>query len=95
MQERNKHNGKNGYDFVNPTHYKKNSIEVIDMMVAIHGPAKVADYCEITAFKYRMRMGHKPDQPIEREMEKVNWYEAKAVQLRELSKNIKVFNSIK
>jgi hypothetical protein len=36
----------------------------------------------MTAFKYRMRAGKKPDQPIERDMEKAKWYDNKANELR-------------
>lgn len=70
------------YDFVNPDHYKQFSIEAIDMMVAIWGKESTALHCEMCAFKYRIRMGVKPDQPIERDLEKVNWYMAKAKELR-------------
>ena len=51
-------------------------------MVAIWGKEKVADYCTISAFKYRARIGNKPDQPVERELEKIKWYENKAKELR-------------
>lgn len=72
-----------GYDYINPNHYKGTfSKEVIDMMVDVWGKEKVADYCEINAFKYRMRLGNKPDQPIERDYEKAKWYENKAKELR-------------
>lgn len=70
------------YDFINPNHYKNYSVEVINMMVAIYGKEKVANYCELNAFKYRMRAGTKPDQPIERDLEKEKWYLAKANELR-------------
>ena len=70
------------YDYINPNHYKKGSKEVIDMMVAIWGKEYVSVHCEITAFKYRMRLGSKPDQPIERDLEKAKWYEEKAKELR-------------
>ena len=52
------------YDFINPSHYKKFSIEVIDMMERIWGKGATAIHCEMCAFKYRMRMGEKPEQPI-------------------------------
>ena len=58
------------YDFINPDHYKNYSKEVIEMMIDIYGAEKVAIYCELNAFKYRMRAGTKPDQPIERDFEK-------------------------
>ena len=70
------------YDFINPDHYKKYSVEVIDMMIAIYGKEKTAAYCELNAFKYRMRMGEKPEQPINRDLEKEKWYINKANELR-------------
>lgn len=70
------------YDFINPDHYKKYSVEVIDMMIAIYGKEKTAAYCELNAFKYRMRMGEKPEQPIDRDLEKEKWYINKAIELR-------------
>lgn len=71
-----------GYDFINPDHYKNSSIEVIDMMVAVWGEEAVIKHCEMCAFKYRMRLGLKPDQPIERDLDKARWYETKANELR-------------
>lgn len=69
------------YDFINPDHYKNYSKEVIDMMISIYGKTKVAIYCELNAFKYRMRAGTKPEQPIERDFEKEKWYLNKAKEL--------------
>lgn len=65
-----------------PAHYNTYPMETIDMMVAIWGKEKVADWCEITAFKYRMRMGTKPDNSIEQDLKKEQWYLNKAKQLR-------------
>ena len=73
---------KEEYDFVNPEHYKRGSMEVIDMMKLLWGTEALILHCEITAFKYRMRAGTKPDQPIERELEKARWYDEKAKKLR-------------
>lgn len=71
------------YNFVDhPTHYNTYDIEVIEMMQRIWGDEKVADWCEITAFKYRMRLGSKPDNPIKQDLEKEQWYIAKAKELR-------------
>lgn len=70
------------YDHINPNHYKKGRKEVWQMMVDIWGPELFIAHCEMTAFKYRMRMGEKPDQPAERDLEKSNWYEAKAAELK-------------
>ena len=65
-----------------PSHYNTYPMETISMMVAIWGKEKVADWCEITAFKYRMRMGTKPDNSIEQDLKKENWYLNKAKELR-------------
>jgi hypothetical protein len=36
----------------------------------------------MNAFKYRMRLGDKPEQPIERDLEKAKWYENMAKKYR-------------
>lgn len=70
------------YDHVNPAHYKSSSVETIEKMRRIYGDGLTMIYCEMTAFKYRERLGLKPDQPIEQELGKVRWYEKKAQELR-------------
>jgi hypothetical protein len=70
------------YDFINPNHYKQGSKEVIEMMELIWGKENLIAYCEMNAFKYRMRLGLKPEQSVERDLEKANWYSAKAKELR-------------
>ena len=72
---------KQDYDSINPDHYKAQSIEVIEMMRRIWGDEAVKTYCEINAFKYRMRAGNKPGQPLGQEIEKAQWYEQKAKEL--------------
>lgn len=76
---------KYNYDFVNPEHYKKGNKEVIDMMLDIWGVEKLIAHCEMCAFKYRMRIGEKPSQPIEQDLKKANWYENKAKELKTLN----------
>ena len=72
------------YEMVDsPTHYNTYSVETIDMMVRVFGKEKVADFCEINAFKYRMRMGTKPDNSIEQDLKKEQWYLNKAKELRQ------------
>ena len=71
------------YDYINPAHYQEFSIEVIDMMAAIWGKEATATHCEMCAFKYKLRAGSKPDQPIERDLEKAAWYLSKAKELRD------------
>lgn len=70
------------YDFINPNHYKNFSKETIEMMEDIWGTVAVINHCEMCAFKYRMRLGSKPDQPIDRDLDKARWYETKASELR-------------
>ena len=72
------------YDYVNPTHYKNFNKETIDMMLDIWGKEKLIAHCEMCAFKYRMRLGSKPNQPIERDLEKAKWYETKALELKKV-----------
>lgn len=40
------------------------------MMVSIYGIEATATWCEMTAFKYRMRVGTKPDNPVEQDLDK-------------------------
>lgn len=65
-----------------PAHYKAHSKEVIDMMVDIWGTEKVIIYCEINAFKYRMRAGLKDINKINEDIKKAMWYEKKADELK-------------
>jgi len=52
------------------------------MMKLLWGTEALILHCEMTAFKYRMRAGRKPDQSIERDLEKARWYDDKAKKLR-------------
>jgi len=74
--------GQKIYDYINPSHYKKSNKEVFEMMIDIWGKDAYIAHCEMCAFKYRMRLGEKPEQPIERDLEKAKWYENKAKELR-------------
>jgi hypothetical protein len=67
-------------DPINPAHYQQFSVETIDMMVRIWGKEAVGMHCEITAFKYALRMGFKD--PLEQDAKKRDWYLAKAAELR-------------
>ena len=72
------------YEMVDhPTHYNQYDIEVIDMIVRIWGPEIAALWCDITAFKYRMRMGTKPDNSIEQDIKKEQRYLKKSKEIRE------------
>lgn len=71
------------YEMVNhPSHYNNSSIETIEKMIRIWGKEQTAIWCEMTAFKYRERIGSKPDNSLEQEMGKIRWYESKAQELR-------------
>lgn len=65
-----------------PLHYNNYSVECVDMMERIWGAEATALWCEMTAFKYRMRMGTKPSNPIQQDLEKELWYLRKAKELR-------------
>lgn len=59
-----------------PSYYESyNDKEVYQMMVDIWGEEKFIAFCEMNAFKYRMRMGKKPGESLEKEMSKVVVYE--------------------
>lgn len=62
------------YDFVNPSHYKKFGKETYQMMIDIWGKEAYIAHCEMCAFKYKLRAGEKPDQPVDRDLDKANWY---------------------
>lgn len=66
-------------DNINPSHYQQFSKETWEMMVDIWGPIAFKKHCEMTAFKYRMRAGHKND-AVE-DLNKAKWYEDKAKEI--------------
>ena len=68
-------------DDINPSHYRRYPIESIDMMESIFGTAATLNYCIITAFKYRMRLGHKDN--FAQDLAKEEWYLNKAKELTE------------
>jgi hypothetical protein len=74
---------KENYDFVNPDHYRSFEKQVWEMMVDIWGVEAYIKHCEINAFKYKMRLGNKPGQSIQNDLDKANWYLNKAKELRE------------
>jgi hypothetical protein len=59
------------YEMVeHPSHYNKYDVECIEMMRRIWGNEAVAIWCKLTAFKYRMRLGEKPDNSIQQDLNK-------------------------
>ncbi len=78
------------YDFINPQHYvQDDGRQTWEHMVDKWGEEQTALWCEMTAFKYQDRIGKKPGEDVEREQNKIKWYEDKAVELRELAKKKK------
>ena len=73
------------YDYAKADHYRVFPIETIDLMEKIWGLEAVKQWCEITAFKYRMRLGYKPSNSVEIDLKKEKWYLDKA---KEISKRI-------
>lgn len=71
------------YENVNhPKHYNNYDIEVIDMMEKIWGINATINFCQMNAFKYRMRMGTKPNNEINEDIKKEQWYLNKAKELK-------------
>lgn len=69
-------------DKTDPSHYKNQSIEVWEMMIRIWGKEKFIAFCEMNAFKYRLRLGSKEGESIEDDIKKAQWYEQRANELR-------------
>lgn len=69
-------------DMVNhPSHYNlPDRKECIDEMIDIYGLKDVAKWCEITAYKYKYRAGHKGS--VVEDMSKAAWYTVKACELK-------------
>lgn len=64
-----------------PSHYNlPNRKECIDEMIDIYGLKDVAKWCEITAYKYKYRAGHKGS--VVEDMSKATWYTIKAHELK-------------
>ena len=63
------------YEMVNhPSHYNRYDVEAIEMMRSIWGDKETEIFCKLTAFKYRMRMGTKPGNSLQQDLDKENFY---------------------
>ena len=71
----------NGDAINHPTHYNEWSVEVIDMLEKVYGKAATSQWCEMTAFKYTLRMGFKPGETVEENLAKRDWYLQKSREL--------------
>lgn len=64
-----------------PSHYNlPDRKECIDEMIDIYGLKDVAKWCEITAYKYKYRAGHKDS--FTQDIQKASWYMVKARELK-------------
>lgn len=64
-----------------PSHYNlPDRKECIDEMIDIYGLKDVAKWCEITAYKYKYRAGHKDS--FTQDIQKASWYTIKAHELK-------------
>lgn len=59
----------------NAAHYDTDRLNSIIKIERIWGTAATMLFCEITAFKYKERVGKKDTDSIEQELLKANWYE--------------------
>jgi len=67
----------------NPAHYQSiQGKEVWEMMVDVWGVPSFLLFCEMNAFKYRMRAGKKDGSSAHEDIRKALWYEDKARQLK-------------
>lgn len=59
----------------NATHYNENRLNAINKYERVYGTLGVMVFCEITADRYRERIGKKDNQSLEQEVLKISWYE--------------------
>ena len=63
------------YEMVNhPSHYNRYTIEAVEMARRIWGDEAMKTAAEITAFFYRMRLGLKPENSVEQELAKEDFF---------------------
>jgi len=73
------------YEYVNsPAHYvQEDGRETWERMLDLWTKEEVALWCEMTVFKYQDRLGKKPNETVDRDQGKIDWYTNKAKELRE------------
>ena len=76
-----KSNSSNYDEKGNAKHYTTTRLDLFEIYERSWGTCALMTFCEMTALKYRMRLGHK-DQPLEQEMKKILWYEKAAKHYR-------------
>lgn len=65
-----------------PSHYLKNGMECIDVMIEKFGTEAVINFCECNEFKYLWRAGLKEGNSAETDRAKAAWYRKKAEELK-------------
>lgn len=84
------------YEMVNhPNHYNRYSVEAVEMARRIWGDEALITAAEITAFFYRMRMGLKPENSVQQELDKENFWLNYAKKLRDGNTGTEVDNNNK
>lgn len=73
VQENKLTHDKNG----NSSHYKQGRIDVMVMLERVYGTEAAMLFCEMNAFKYRLRLGHKNQDASD--LIKIKWYEKAAL----------------
>lgn len=63
-----------------PSHYKNGKYEAIDIMIDVFGKDKVANFCELNAFKYLWRANNKGTNIQDKK--KAIWYLNKYIELK-------------
>lgn len=56
-------------------YYDQDRLNTIRTMEQVYGTRSVLAFCECNVLKYRLRLGKKPEQTVERELTKARWYE--------------------
>ena len=63
------------YEMVNhPSHYNRYPIEAVEMARKIWGDEAMYTAAQITAFFYRMRLGLKPENSVEQDLNKEDFW---------------------
>jgi hypothetical protein len=77
------------YDYVNPQHYvQEDGRQTWEHMVDEFGLYETAVFCKLNAYKYADRIGKKPNEDVEREQAKIDWYLSKADELFDINERL-------
>ena len=68
----------------NPKYYEVIDMEVFEIMEKLLTKEEFRGFIKGNILKYRLRIGNKEDQPIEKEMVKIKEYEKKLREIKQL-----------